>query len=48
MDVFMKNDIDVPPRRIKEIVNGQHGIAADPALHLAAYFGTDAQIITLR
>lgn len=35
--------IDVPPRRINEIVKGQRGITVDTALRLAAFFGTDAQ-----
>lgn len=35
--------IDVPPRRINEIVHGLRGITADTALRLAAFFGTDAQ-----
>lgn len=35
--------IDVPPRRINEIVHGQRGITVDTALRLAAFFGTDAQ-----
>jgi len=35
--------IEVPPRRINEIVKGLRGISADTALRLAAYFGTDAQ-----
>ena len=35
--------IDVPPRRINEIVKGVRGITADTALRLAAFFGTDAQ-----
>jgi addiction module HigA family antidote len=35
--------IDVPPRRINEIVKGIRGITADTALRLAAFFGTDAQ-----
>lgn len=35
--------IDVPPRRINEIVKGMRGITADTALRLAAFFGTDAQ-----
>lgn len=34
--------IDVPARRINEIVKGQRGITVDTALRLAAYFGTDA------
>ncbi|MEI8265837.1 MAG: HigA family addiction module antitoxin [Betaproteobacteria bacterium] len=35
--------IDVPPRRIKEIVKGLRGITVDTALRLGAFFGTDAQ-----
>jgi addiction module HigA family antidote len=35
--------IDVPPRRINEIVKGLRGISIDTALRLAAFFGTDAQ-----
>ena len=35
--------IDVPPRRINEIVQGKRAITPDTALRLAAYFGTDAQ-----
>ncbi len=35
--------IDVPPRRINEIVKGQRAISADTALRLSAFFGTDAQ-----
>lgn len=35
--------IDVPPRRINEIIHGKRGITADTALRLAAFFGTDAQ-----
>jgi len=35
--------IEVPPRRINEIVKGLRGITADTALRLAAFFGTDAQ-----
>ena len=35
--------VDVPARRINEIVKGQRGITADTALRLAAFFGTDAQ-----
>ena len=35
--------IEVPPRRINEIVHGARGITADTALRLAAFFGTDAQ-----
>ena len=35
--------IDVPPRRINEIVKGKRAITADTALRLAAFFNTDAQ-----
>jgi len=35
--------IEVPPRRINEIVKGLRGITADTALRLAAFFGTNAQ-----
>ncbi|MFS8085943.1 MAG: HigA family addiction module antitoxin [Acidobacteriota bacterium] len=31
-------DINVPPRRINEIVHGKRGITADTALRLAHYF----------
>src|SRR5215204_3318876 len=33
-------DIEVPPRRINEIVHGRRRISADTALRLARYFGT--------
>ena len=36
-------DIDVPPSRISDLVNGKRSITADTALRLAAFFGTDAQ-----
>jgi antitoxin HigA-1 len=32
--------IDVPPRRINEIVHGKRRISADTALRLSRYFGT--------
>lgn len=32
-------DINVPPRRINEIVHGKRSISADTALRLARYFG---------
>jgi addiction module HigA family antidote len=32
--------INVPPRRVNEIVLGKRGITADTALRFAAYFGT--------
>jgi addiction module HigA family antidote len=36
-------DINVPPRRINEIVHGKRRITADTALRLARYFGTSDQ-----
>ena len=36
--------IDVPPRRINEIVHGKRGITADTAVRLAKYFGTSAEL----
>lgn len=36
-------DINVPPRRINEIVHGKRAISADTALRLSKYFGTSAQ-----
>jgi len=35
--------IDVPRRRINEIVKGQRAITADTAARLAAFFGVDAE-----
>ena len=32
--------INVPPRRVNEIVLGKRGVSADTALRLAAFFGT--------
>ncbi len=34
----LANDINVPPRRINEIVHGKRRITADTALRLAHYF----------
>jgi addiction module HigA family antidote len=36
----LAKDVDVPARRINEIVHGQRRISADTALRLARYFGT--------
>jgi addiction module HigA family antidote len=36
----LARDINVPPRRINEIVHGLRGISADTALRLSRYFGT--------
>lgn len=35
--------MDVPPRRINEIVLGKRAITVDTALRLGAFFGVDAQ-----
>ncbi|MBU0577330.1 HigA family addiction module antidote protein [Patescibacteria group bacterium] len=37
-------DINVPPRRINEIVHGKRAITADTALRLAKYFSTSAEL----
>jgi len=36
-------DIDVPPSRISDIVNGNRPITADTALRLAIFFNMDAR-----
>ena len=36
----LAKDINVPPRRINEIVKGTRSITANTALRLARYFGT--------
>lgn len=36
----LARDIDVPTRRINEIVRGKRAITSDTAMRLAAYFGT--------
>jgi addiction module HigA family antidote len=36
----LARDMNVPPRRINEIVQGKRSITADTALRLARYFGT--------
>ena len=38
--------LNVPPRRINEIVLENRGITADTALRLARYFGTTAELWT--
>nr|VFJ88214.1 MAG: addiction module antidote protein, HigA family [Candidatus Kentron sp. H]VFJ90229.1 MAG: addiction module antidote protein, HigA family [Candidatus Kentron sp. H]VFJ96583.1 MAG: addiction module antidote protein, HigA family [Candidatus Kentron sp. H] len=35
-------ELNVPPRRINEIVRGKRAITADTALRLARYFGNSA------
>lgn len=39
----LASDIDVPPSRISDIVNGNRPISADTALRLAIFFGMDAR-----
>jgi addiction module HigA family antidote len=38
--------LNVPPRRINEIVLAKRGITADTALRLARFFGTSAEMWT--
>ncbi len=38
--------LNVPPRRINEIVLGKRGITADTALRLARFFGTSTEMWT--
>lgn len=35
----LAKDINVPPRRINEIVHGKRSVSADTALRLSRYFG---------
>jgi addiction module HigA family antidote len=39
----LAKDINVPPRRVNEIVLHKRGITADTALRLGRYFGTSEQ-----
>jgi addiction module HigA family antidote len=39
----LAKDINVPPRRINEIVHGRRSITADTALRLSRYFGMTEQ-----
>lgn len=39
----LAKDINVPPRRINEIVKGQRAITANTALRLAKFFGTSPE-----
>lgn len=39
----LSRDLDVPPNRISEIVNGKRAITADTSLRLQRYFGVEAQ-----
>ena len=40
----LARDINVPPRRINEIVHGKRSITADTALRLARYFGSSERL----
>jgi antitoxin HigA-1 len=39
----LAHDINVPPRRINEIVHGTRSVSADTALRLGAFFGMEPQ-----
>ena len=39
----LARDIDVPPNRVSEIVNGKRAITADTALRLGKYFGVSPE-----
>jgi len=39
----LARDLDVPPNRINEIVNGKRAITADTALRLGKYFGVSPE-----
>jgi addiction module HigA family antidote len=39
----LAKNIEVPPNRISEIVNGKRAITADTALRFQRYFGVEAQ-----
>src|SRR6266403_6405476 len=40
----LSRDVDVPPNRISEIVNGKRAITADTALRLGKYFGVSPEV----
>lgn len=40
----LSRDLDVPPNRISEIVNGKRAISADTALRLGKHFGVSPEI----
>lgn len=40
----LARDLDVPPNRISEIVNGKRSITADTALRLGKYFSVSPEI----
>lgn len=39
----LSSDMDVPPSRISDIVNGARSISADTALRLGLFFSMDAR-----
>lgn len=40
----LSRDVNVPPNRISEIVNGKRSITADTALRLGKYFGVSPEL----
>lgn len=40
----LARDIDVPPNRISEIINGKRAITADTALRLGKYFSVSPEL----
>src|SRR5947208_16533843 len=40
----LARDLDVPPNRISEIVNGKRAITADTALRLGKFFGVSPEL----
>ena len=40
----LARDMDVPPNRISEIVNGKRAITADTALRLGKHFGVSPEV----
>jgi addiction module HigA family antidote len=40
----LAREIDVPPNRISDIVNGKRSITADTALRLGKYFGVSPEL----
>lgn len=40
----LARDLDVPPNRVSEIVNGKRAITADTALRLGKHFGVSPEV----
>jgi len=40
----LSRQLDVPPNRISQIINGKRDITADTALRLGQFFGTGAEL----